>query len=512
MKDFAAFETKYERTPVRLIDYESATGVLFLKGMDTLLHSTSPSAFHPGPIDENGWFWLRLEAPDGQVILLHHALTLGESNHRWGDERPDTFSSEIYPNLVVDDIRGLTNDHLVSRVMFRLRGLHYFFYYRHTEPLLSFDGTEEQVAALRAMQLKGLGDEDLFAPNRVYVTHDLPTYLSFGVADRTYEVWTGAKEKFGSLHKIDVEAFPIASIAFDQPVDLDTAIERMYEWRTFFSQIAMVPLQVESVSVQASLELRGPIADLYIAGASRYPDLSKSHYALHPAYLPLNSWKDRSAMSDCMQRWLQLQDKRDTFRRKLYRVIESMNLRVEARDLIELASAVESLEELAEGEPIQREALDSMSRAAHEASIAAKLEIDENRIRGVLGNLQRPSLAQRYARMGERVTPRLSAADAEMLARSATRIRHASAHGGALDQEMQPRIAPTVQALAALCARFDLETNGVPIRSGSDSRVLTKRRFDDAIDTLKQIEAETEAPSGTSRPKRLKRRSSRPEV
>lgn len=475
--------------PVRLLDYEPATGVLYLNGHDTVLHAISTHHIRPSPRDENGWYSLRLQAPDGKILLLHHALTLRETRHNWQQEL-STHSVEIFPNLVVDDVRALTDEGRVSRILFRLGGLRYFFYYRHAEPLLEFKATAEQVAALSGMRLEDACECDLFAPQHVYVMHEYPKFFSFRVDDRTYEVWSGGREAFGSFHKLDVEAFPIASIAFDQPVDLETALDALWEWRTFFAEMALLPLQAEEVSVQESVEPRSPVADLYMPGASRYPDFSDSYYKLHPAHLPLNTWDDRDKLAAGMQRWLGRSKERRRFRSKLYRVIERMNSRTDASDLVELASAVESLDELVGGELLRDEALDAIARAAEEAALKENLNLDAGRIRGILGNLKRPSLAARYERMGQRITPPIARADSELLSRSATRIRHASAHGGALDGEIQPRVSPTVQALTALCARFDLETSDIPAASGVGDRAMTKRRFDDALELLRRIEAD----------------------
>lgn len=179
------------------------------------------------------------------------------------------------------------------------------------------------------------------------------------------------------------------------------------------------------------------------------------------------------------------------FRGKLYRVIESMNRRCDPNDLIELASATESLVELSGKAEVHRETLDAMTDAAHDAAISAGATVERQRIRGVIGNLQRPSLAARYEALGKQTRPPLPKRDAQLLARSATQIRHASAHGGAIDDQVQPRVSPTIQALASLAARFDLESCGIPSQAGAGGRSMAKRRFDDGIDLLRGIEEDT---------------------
>jgi hypothetical protein len=192
-----------------------------------------------------------------------------------------------------------------------------------------------------------------------------------------------------------------------------------------------------------------------------------------------------------MRRWLEQGEQRRTFRGKLYRVIESMNRRSDPNDLIELASATESLAELSGKDAVPRATLDAMADAAHAAAVNAGATMERQRIRGVVGNLQRPSLAARYEALGNQTRPPLPKRDAQLLVRSATQIRHASAHGGAMDDQVQPRVSPTIQALAALVARFDLESCGIPSQAAAGGRAMTKRRFEDGIDMLRRIEEET---------------------
>lgn len=490
MKTFIQFEDAYQRMPVRLIDYDDATGVLFLKGGDTFLQTTSKKPLHPCPVDANGWFDMRLRAPDGRTLLLHNALTLSTSSHGWGERKRDAYGAEIFPNLVVDNADALAADNKVGRVTFRLTGLENYFYYQHAEPLLGFSGKPEQVDALKAMRFEHRDKADPFLPSRVYVMHDYPPYLSFGVHDRRYQVWAGGQESMGSIHCIRTEAYPVATISFDDAVDLNAALERVWEWRTLFSEMAVLPLALHSISVAGSADDGATTADLYLPNLPHYPDASRGHYSLSPAYLPLNGWAERDALAEGMQRWLEHGEQRRTFRGKLYRVIESMNRRSDPNDLIELASATESLAELSGKEAVPRATLDAMADAAHAAAVSAGATVERQRIRGVIGSLQRPSLAARYEALGKRTTPPLLRRDAQLLARSAAQIRHASAHGGAMDDQVQPRVSPTIQALAGLAARFDLESCGIPSQASAGGRAMTKRRFDDGIDLLRRIEEE----------------------
>jgi hypothetical protein len=341
------------------------------------------------------------------------------------------------------------------------------------------------------MRLEREGRTDPFLPDRVYVMHNYPTYFGFKVGDRQYEVWSGGRESMGNIHCIRTEAYPVATITFDGVVELDAALERVWEWRTFFSEMALLPLAVHSVSVAGSVNDRATTADLYLPNLPSYANPSSGHYSLSPAQLPLNGWAERDALAEAMRRWLEHAEQRRTFRGKLYRVIESMNRRSDPNDLIELASATESLAEVSGKEAMPPAVLDAMTDAAHTAAKMAGAKMERQRIRGVIGSLQRPSLAARYEALGTQTKPPLPKRDAQLLARSATQIRHASAHGGVVDDQVQPRVLPTIQALAALAARFDLESCGIPSRTGAGVRAMTNRRFDDGIDMLRRIEEDT---------------------
>lgn len=118
MDGIRTIEHKFRRTPVRLIDHEGVNGVLRLRGRKSLLELSSDDLFHPPRDDADGWFDLIVRAQDGRDLLLHHAINAGSGTHHWGDER-DAHYARVYPNIVVDDVRGLSADRQVQRVSFR---------------------------------------------------------------------------------------------------------------------------------------------------------------------------------------------------------------------------------------------------------------------------------------------------------------------------------------------------------------------------------------------------------
>lgn len=129
-------ERRFKRTPVKLVDHEGAHGVLRLHRRKTRLEVSSDTLIHFEREDENGWFDLVVRALDGREVLLHHAISLGTGFHQWGGIR-DAHFARVFPNVVIDDLRGLASDRLVQRIAFRMTDMSSFFYYRSaTRPVL----------------------------------------------------------------------------------------------------------------------------------------------------------------------------------------------------------------------------------------------------------------------------------------------------------------------------------------------------------------------------------------
>lgn len=487
MDGFRTVEGRFERTPVRVVD-GGANGVLHLRGRKTVLHISGNQPFGDRDSDENGWFNLRLQAANGRELLLHNALMLRRTTHGWIEDSGTAHSAEIYPNIVIDDTRGLSPDNQIQSISFRLRGLESFFHYRHAQSLRGHGASADQVEALRAMS--DTDDKDaVFAPREVYVVHRYPRFFEFRVADRTYSVWAGGYFSGGGWHRVDARVVPIATIAFDQPIDLDTALGRLWEWRRFFNQMAMQSLAPKSIVVRGSLDEHASSANVYLPNLKRRSKKIKGRYALSPRHITLNRWADRDRLADAMQAWLARSEQRDGFRQRLDLVIERMNRRLDPRDLVDLGSAADSLEELSTLTPLPSGALHAMVDAALRAGLEASADINRDRISGLLGSIARPSLAMRFMRMGDTVSPAVNRDDIQLLVRSATRIRNASAHGGELSDQVQPRLGPTVQAIAALAARFDLETCSTPEPDHSGRLSMPHVMFEEAVQELREIEA-----------------------
>lgn len=489
MDKFSTIESRFKRAPVRLVDHEGASGVLRLRGRKSRLDVSSVAFLHLEPIEDEDWYDLRVRSSDGRELLLHHAITVRSGTHLWGGSGDDAHTVSVFPNIVVDDMRGLSEQRQVQRIQFRLRGLRHFFHYLHAEPLRSRDATPDQIETLRSLRYRPDREDGPFNPEEIYVVHRFDEGISLRVGDRVYDIWSGGEFSGGSWDRINARTYPVAEIKFDAPVSIDMALDRVWEWRRFFSQMAMVPLALEAISVRGSLAEAAPSANLYLPNLSRNPKATTGQYAPSPRHLAWNSWGERDQLRDGMQRWLEQGEVRRAFRARLDRVIGRMDRRINPGDLIDLSSAVDSLGELVPPATFPTGSIDAIIEAAHAAAVTAGAGISRERLGGLIGMLQRPTLSARFAMLGSGLEPPLAPDDAALLARSATRIRNAAAHGGAMTDQIQPRIAPTIEALAALCARFDLEGCGFPPRSAwANARTMTVIRFDEGLDALRRID------------------------
>lgn len=487
MDDFKKLEAKFERTPVKLLDYEDATGVLHLQGHDSILHFSTAEEFAPHGVDENGWFSLRLRASDGHEILIHHAVRTGSTQHGWKEGKYHTI--DIFPNVVISNSRGVSKTRSIRRISFRLNKLSQFFYYHHAETLRAHDLTEEQKALLEGLRYNH--DWGPFLPDDIYIVHNYPEFFRFKVGNRAYSVWAGGTRTAASVSTLNAVVYPVPTIEFDEPVDIQEALDRIWEWRRFFNQLAQSELEFESVWLQGPGDDRSPIGNVYLPNlpnVQRRNTRQRRPHEVSVYNLPLSQWEEREQLGEVMRKWLELGEERRVFRTRLGGVIADMTERVDASDIIELSSGIEALDELGGKKSFPPNLVGEMAKAAAEKAKAAKIEISIERLGGVLGSLQRPSLALRLRELSRRVSPEVSEADADTLAKSVAKIRNTSAHGASLEAQIQPLVSPTIAALAALCGRFDLETAGMPSRASNGARSWPLQQFEEAMKFLRKVQ------------------------
>jgi hypothetical protein len=276
-------------------------------------------------------------------------------------------------------------------------------------------------------------------------------------------------------------------IEYTAPVAISAAINDAWYWRRLFNQMSMTRLRFTGLAVRASRDPAAICGNLYLPSAAE--DLRRDEPAKAEAYyMPLNRWAERERLANAMARWLAAEEPRKMFRASVDRVLENTGQQIVLQDVVELCSGIDSLDELddASGQ-LPREVLAEMAAAAAHAAGAKGKTVEDERIRGVLGNLGRRSPRARLRQLTSTLDPPVSEEDFDRLWRLVGRYRQAGAHGVRLGEEADLQVAPTIEALAALCARYDLESAGVPNRTASDAPsmpLVTWRRAMTEIATL----------------------------
>lgn len=488
MLTFEQIEQKFAVSPVRLQGRE-VTGVLKVARGETAIDFISANFLHFEG-GENGWFDLELTGPDGGGIHIHNAIRNGSGMYI-EDGMSAAFHASVRPNVLVFDSAGLDAEHRVGAVVVRFEKLEHFFDYQYVEPLSCHELPKATISALKAMRYgegDGKNEKDFFAPAHVYLIHEMNEILQFQLDDRLYKVWTGGRSgSMLSWHNASFEVFPFLGIYFDAPVSIDEALNRVWEWRGFFTQMAMRPLCPESLYFQRDHEACSPMGSVYLPNSKRTGHYPAILHDLHPAKVPLNRWDEREALSAAMQKWLSCYDDRRAFRGRLERVIGEMNWRIDQTDLFELCAGIESLAELDTRTVFPKGAIKQMAKSAQQAANERNVNIGLDRLCGVLGGLQRRSLAEKMKELCKRAGLATSS-EIGLLVRTAREIRDDIAHRGTASEQRNPLIAPAVEALASLCVAFDLHDAGVPpTRAGNGINSLWKERFQQAITELQRL-------------------------
>ncbi|MCJ2189029.1 hypothetical protein [Novosphingobium beihaiensis] len=486
MYTFEEIEEKFAAAHVRVCGKDDLAGILRIAKRDTTIDLLSSEFFHLEGGD-HGWFDLEMIGPDGAKFFAHNALSSGTGN-RSGRDRQTLHFASVHPNILVMDSNGLDANRHVAAVRFHIEGIENFFHYQYTEPLDCFGMSEEARATLLDMRYNPEQPKDFAAPDRVFIVHELGEVLDFKVEERRYRIWMGGNGGFGSWHRIRYRVFPIAAISFDEPVTIDEALDRIWEWRRFFVQLAMQHLSFEGIGFLANHDDRAAIGSVYLPNTDRRKR-ERGYYELHPAYIPLNRWGDRERLAGAMQTWLKRDGRRRAFRARLDRVLDNMNRRMDQMDLVELSAGIDSLNELDSKTKFPSGTVDAMVEAAGKAAEGQKVGIDPGRLRGILSQLQRRSLAEKMKELGRRAMPDADFKDIELVVATARKCRDDAAHRGAVSEQREAHIGPAVEALASMCVAFDLCDAGVPRRTSNDAQCFWAIRFRDAVAELKRMQA-----------------------
>lgn len=485
MRDFKALEQEHNRTPVTLSAPEqTGTGVLAIDGDKTEFRVVTPGRLN-FDTDKNGWFDVQLKAGNGQRILLHNAVRLSSKRSA---NTEDTVTT-VFPNFVAFGADHLAKDGRLTTITFTLKGLENFFHYEMIEWQSLRNASKVTRGALkdlRKLEEKYPKGYEIFSPEEIYIIHRIPRVLKFSVEDRIYEIWMGSERSL-SLYNPCIRIFPCGVIHFEKPITIHAALQHVWDWRRFFSQIAMEQFPFETILARAKGRPRG-YADLYLSNLGETPPSGNSPFPFNASLAPFNSWKDRHQLARSMQGWLEKQRQRDIFRANLERVIGEMYNRPTPDHILALSSGIESLPELDSASQYSAKDIKILVQGAVSAAKKENIDIDSRRLEGLIGMLRRHNLSKRLNTLGDSIAPIL-ARDYKTIVDLAQKIRNARAHGSAGIERMAPKLPPTTEALAAMCAIWDLETSGLPFTKLTRS-ITSQVIFLVALDELAQMNPE----------------------
>lgn len=466
MRSRSELEEQYSNTPVRLPKKNTGHGVISLRGRDTSLRMTTSEN-----LDENepdtGWYDLLIKENNGQKILLLNALT---TSSRALIEKRDEWQFDIFPNIVVLNAELLSSGGMVREITLQIDDLNDIFYYNKAEWHSLRSVSPETINSLREIRkIKRPYSRryDYFYPTDVYLIHRLPRVLRERVGDKVYEVFVGSTEQH-SPHKLNIQSTVLASIRFDQPVAIPDAIDAAWAWRRFFHQLAMHPMPIKAISCRSKKSARTPSSDIYLPNIDeeKSPD-SSDIFRLRPFHIPYGAWKDRKKFAGAMRKWLELDEKRSSFRVKLDHVMDEMREISSPSLIADLCSAIESLEELRSPSALKDTDLEKMVAAA--ATVGEKITppVLPDRIRGLLTLLQHQSLPQRLKVLATAVEAQIPREVSRRVIKHARDFRTREAHGGGWDEMTRPFVTPTLHVLASMCVLWDLTTSGLPASDGN---------------------------------------------
>lgn len=456
MKDFIELESLFEHAPVRSRNDDLSNGVLHLNRAKSQLRLLSNS-FQGLDGDEHGWFDLRLLGPNMGGIYVFNAITTSTSFPGGRGPQDLAFNAHnIFPNMIVFDERGTWLDDKVTTIGFQLNSLKPFFQYRYSEPLSCFNLSEAESSTLRGLRFNDGETSDFFDPIAAYIVHLNETSLQFQVGPRTYRVQFTIEGTLGTPHDAKARAIPCAYIDFSEPIRIHHAVDFAFEWRRFFSQIAMRQLPFTALSLKRSVVDEHWKGSIYLPNEIR-TDPASGLRDLSPAYIPLNEWKDREKLALSMSTWLHREPERKLFRARLDKVLESFGEKIDALDLVELSGAIDSLQVFDEGITLPEGSVQEMASAAVKVASRMSLPVSQERIEGLLSNLSKTSLKRKIKSLSDKAMPQLDGSDRDKIVSLVTKLRHATAHQASLRGQVDARVGPAVEALAAFCVAFDLE-------------------------------------------------------
>lgn len=482
---FDEIEKKHGSSPVLTDDPSHiGSGTLILDGEKSQAVLLSDDTLI-GASDKDGWFQLRLKGPNGRPILLHNALL--SSSTQYTGQQGRMYEEHVYPNAVVFGSDALLPGNKVQTIAFTMRELGLFFHYQHVESHLLFEPAKSVVAALRSLRDKKDRSYDLFKPQQVFVVHQFPRVLSFKAGGHKYEIFVGSRQSGLGWKKIDFQTDPIATIHFAEPLDIEEAMNLAWQWKRYFEVLALRPIPWTSLTARSGAGRSTREADFYLPNHGSSSIDGDGPFTLWLGNIPLNRWAERRALAAVMQQWIEREGARSRLRSAVQGVAKSLRRRTSLDDIVTLCAGIESLAELRGVPALSSDQTRIIADGAISVAKANGIEIEDARLRGVIGSLQNQSLGQRLKLMFTSLEPFITKAQAKTLIASIMELRQIAAHGLSPATDVMPKANPTVEGFACACALYDLVTCGMPVRSASDQRVGLLNHAAWAIGALENI-------------------------
>lgn len=468
MKTFPDLEKEEGRQPITYVDGdETGHGFLVLDGGQTsaVLHT---SGYIGHSEKENGWFDLTVKA-GRKTVILHNAIKT--TSQVVSEDSETVWQEQIYPNLVVINAGALIKENRLRSISFQLDKLESFFHYEQIEWQPIFNPSKDTLGSLKSLRRDRRRRHDFFDPSSVYIVHHPKRVFRFKVDGKTYSIHIGISSRGLGWGNVSVQSYPVAEIVFDDPVDLDTAIDAVWAWKRFFSVLSLNPMPVTALDASGKVQARAERADLYMPGYGAWPIAKNELTAIHPATIPLNGWKDRKALASLMEAWLCREPQRGLFRAAMGNVIEDLSTRIAVGDVVALCAGIETLAELDDASPISKADLQYISVAATDAVDKHSIAVSKARVQTVLAQLRRQSLPQRMRQIFKRLESVLTSHDAKRLETAVLHVRNIAAHGTGYNDAAMQIVDPAVSGLLSACALYDLVTCGFDI---ADSPHITR--------------------------------------
>jgi hypothetical protein len=471
MRRFKELAEENQFSPIRAIDSDLA-GYLHLDGTSTKAALNSKD-FHHFENDDDGWFNLEIEDHRGSRVLLHNALTQSQSMPGYAAGKSvGSYTSEIFPNIVIFGTENLRNDRTLLQLSFILEGAENFFVYDIIERH-SFYGSAGGKSALKSvreeawkppqsLRERGYSND----PDEIYVIHHPKRYLSLDIEDMKVSVSHSRYQRGLGWAGHKIEIVPVISMIFKAPITINDALDRIWRVKGFFDQLSLDDLRISAISF-SKFKKGWPSSDVYLPNeANRARD---RRLEVHPIYIPFSRWNERKKFQESLYNWLVTSRERRFFRAAIRLSLVRLQQQIDPTLITLLVAGIESLSELGGKSGVSKQMINDMANAAHKMAPS----VDLSSIKGMLGTLGRISPKQRLQKIAALVSTGKVDIDVEAFASATIELRNQIAHGRGFDELERAAAGHIAEALTYLCVAYDLQSSGMPSKSeDSDKRGL----------------------------------------